>query len=477
MARNARVAVVGAGVAGMAAAHRVCELARERRRTLELTLVDAARRVGGTVATERIDGFVVEAGADSFLSEKPWALELCQRLGISHRLVRTREGNRRTFVAYRGRLHPLPEGFLLLAPTKLWPLAASHLFSWLGKIRMGMDLVLPRGPVRTDESLGSFVTRRLGREALERVAQPLVGGIYTADPDRLSLAATMPRFLEMERKHRSLIWAMARQRRLAQSNEVSGARWSLFVSFDSGMEALIEELAARLPAGCTRLGAAARTVRREEGVWRVALEDGTTLEADALVLATPSHVTANLLRGVESRLSDLLCGIRYASAVSVSLGFRETDLPRPLDGFGFVVPAVEGKAMIACTFSSVKYPGRAPEGHVLLRAFMGGVRQDEVMAWSDEELMCCVRAELRQLLEIEAQPLLVRIHRHPAAMPQYDVGHLDRVAAIERLSSCLPGLALAGNAYRGVGVPDCIRSGEVGAETALRALEGIGGPP
>ncbi len=465
-----RVIVVGAGIAGMAAAYRTVELSRQSGGPVQLTVLDAAGRLGGTIASERSSGFVVEAGADSFLSEKPWALELCERLGISDRLVRTREGNRRTFVAHRGALHPLPEGFLLLAPTKIWPMVFSRLFSWQGKLRMGMDLILPRGPARSDETLSSFVTRRLGREALERVAQPLVGGIYTADPDKLSLAATMPRFLEMERKHRSLILAMIRQRKRASGKELSGARWSLFVSFDTGMQALIEELAGRLPDGSVRVGCRAVEVVRRDSRWLVRLAGGELLDAEAVILATPSHVTARLIRETDGKLADLLSGIRYASAISVSFGYREADLPNRLDGFGFVVPAIEGKAIIACTFASMKYPGRAPEGYVLLRAFMGGAMQDEIMQWEDQQLVAAVRAELGQLLGIKAAPVLARIHRHASAMPQYDLGHLERVTAIEEAAKSHPGLALSGNAYRGVGVPDCIHSGELAAESVFRAL-------
>ena len=244
-----RLVVVGAGVSGLAAAHRAVERARESGRPLTLTVLDGADRVGGTIQTEHRDGFLVECGPDSFLSEKPWALALCRRLGVEHRLIRTDDRFRRTFVVHRGRLHPLPEGFQLLAPTRLWPLVSSRLFSWPGKLRMACDLVLPRGG-DPDESLGAFVRRRLGREALERVAQPLVAGIYTADPDELSLRATMPRFLEMERRERSVILALwrAARRAPAAAAGASGARWSLFVTFAGGMEDLVQTLAARFPA-------------------------------------------------------------------------------------------------------------------------------------------------------------------------------------------------------------------------------------
>jgi protoporphyrinogen/coproporphyrinogen III oxidase len=468
----ARIAVVGAGIAGLAAAHRLVELSRERGIALDLSVWEAARRPGGSIGTERTGGFVIEAGPDSFISEKPAALQLCERIGLTPHLVRTRDENRRTYVVHGGRLHSLPDGFLLLAPTQFWPLLTTRLFTWPGKLRMGLDLVLPRGPLRADESLGSFVTRRLGREALERVAQPLVGGIYTADPDDLSLAATMPRFLEMERKHRSVILAMWRslQQQPATARATSGARWSLFVSVDDGMQTLVDTLAQRLPEGVLRCGAPVTALARDGGGWRLRLGDGATAEADAVVLATPAHRSAALLEGVDTGLAQELNGIPYASSATVSLAYSQSAFSRPLDGFGFVVPLVESRSIVACTYSSMKYPGRAPEGFVLLRAFVGGALQSERFADDDATMETRVRQELADLLGVTAAPVLTRIHRHHEAMPQYRVGHLDRMARIDARVGAVGSLALAGNAYRGVGIPDCIRTGELAAETILGQL-------
>jgi oxygen-dependent protoporphyrinogen oxidase len=475
MAEAARgVVVVGGGIAGLAAAQHVLELAAARGETIPVTLLEAGARVGGAIASERVDGFLVEAGADSFLTEKPWALALCRRLGIEDRLITTRDERRRTFVVHAGRLHPLPEGFLLLAPTRLWPLVTSGLFSWSGKLRMACDLVLPRGAARGDESLAAFVTRRLGREALERVAQPLVGGIYTADPERLSLAATMPRFLEMERRERSVILAMRRQARAAAAangeaaqGAGSGARWSLFVSFAEGMQTLVDTLARRLPEGAVRLGARARTVAPVGDGWRVLLDDGSEVRAARCVLATPAFVTARLVRALDEALAGELAAIRYASSAIVTLAFEHAAVPHPLDGFGFVVPAVERRSLIACSFSSIKYAGRAPADAVLLRVFCGGALAEEMMALSDDELTDAARRELAALLGITAAPRLVRVHRHARAMPQYEVGHLARLRRIDAQIAAHPGLALAGNAYRGVGIPDCVASGEAAAARVL----------
>lgn len=469
-----RLVVVGAGVAGLAAAHRAVELARERAIALDLTVVDARERPGGTIFTERVDGFAIEHGPDSFITEKPWALALCRRIGVEDRLIGTDERHRRVLVWSRGRLHPVPEGFYLLAPSRLLPLVRSPLFSWAGKARMALDLVLPRGgagriaDAAPDESLGAFVRRRLGAEALERAAQPLAAGIYTADPDDLSLVATMPRFVELERKHRSLILGLWRAARRAPA-PASGARFGLFASFRDGMGELVDALVARLGGARLRLGERVGAIAREGGGYAVATSSGEALRADHVVVATEAHAAARLLRYVDPSLAALLEAIGYASSVAVSLGYRRADVPHPLDAFGFVVPRAEKRDLLACTFSSVKYPGRAPEGHVLLRAFLGGAGNAAVVERDDADLLGRVRAELREALGITADPVVARIARHPASMPQYAVGHLQTVAAIEHRLAALPGLHLVGAGYRGVGIADCVRSGEAAAEAALAA--------
>jgi oxygen-dependent protoporphyrinogen oxidase len=465
-----RIVVVGGGIAGLAAANRLVELARDERRPLDLVLLEATGRLGGTIRTERSEGFLLEAGADSFISEKPWALALAERVGA--RLRRTDDRFRRTYVVRRGRLRPLPEGFLLLAPTRAWPVLASGVFSWRGKLRLGLDLVLPRGSGAADESLGSFVRRRLGREALERVAQPLVGGIYTADPDRLSLAATMPRFLALEREHRSLILGLRRTARAGETARASGARWSLFVTLAGGMEELVAALAARLPTGAVRLGSPVGGIVPAPDGWRVHPRDGAPLHADGVVLAGPAPAMAALVSAVDPGLASQLGGVVYASSATVALAYPRAAVRHPLDGFGFVVPRVEGRAILACTFSSVKYPGRAPDGAVLLRVFVGGALQADLLARADEDLIRLAHDDVATLLGVAGDPVLARVWRHPGAMPQYDVGHLDRVAAIESRLEAFPSLALAGAAYRGVGIADCVRSGEAAAERLNSTLKG-----
>jgi protoporphyrinogen/coproporphyrinogen III oxidase len=462
-----RLVIVGGGISGLAAAHRCLEISRERGLALDLTLLESADRLGGTILTERRDGFLVECGPDSFISEKPWALALCRRLGLEDRLVRTDDRHRSAFVVHRGRLHVLPEGFQMMAPTRLAPLLASPLFSWRGKARMALDLVLPRGG-DPDESLGAFVRRRLGREALERVAQPLIGGIYTADPDSLSLAATMPRFLEMERRHRSVILGMRRAGRAGPAAQgTSGARWSLFLTFADGMEEFVHALAGRLPPGAVRLKERVAAVERRGEAWRLVTTEGAVVEADAVVLAPEAHQVARLLRRLDPGLAHLLEGIPYASSATVTLAYRRSDIAHALDGFGFVVPQTERRPIIAATFSSVKYPGRAPEGMALLRVFLGGAMNEGVLEGDDAALVATARGQLVELLGARGEPLFTRVGRHVKAMPQYQVGHLARVDAIEAAIRRHRGLALAGGAYRGVGISDCVRSGEDAAERLL----------
>jgi oxygen-dependent protoporphyrinogen oxidase len=464
-----RVAVVGGGIAGLAAAYRLLELSRERNHPADIVLLEAGSRLGGVIRTERVDDFVIEAGPDSFLTERPWGVNLSQRLGLTEHLIGTRGENRKTYVVHDGELHPLPDGFLLMAPTRFRPLVASKLFTWAGKLRMAADLVLPRAAECSDESLAHFVTRRLGREALERVVQPLIGGIYTADPAELSLAATMPRFLEMERQTRSIIWSMWTAQRSAASmgNDSSGARWSLFASFDKGMQTLVDALAQRLPEGVVRLGRSVRSLGHLEK-WRITTDADERFEADALILAVPAHQAAQLLRSVDRSLAEELDEIRYASSAIVTVAFDERQIGKGLEGFGFVVPYIEGRKILACSYSSLKYEGRAGPGRVLMRCFVGGALQPEILRLGDDDLVACVRAELAQLLQISGEPVLSRVARWDRAMPQYRVGHLDKLRRIEQLLAPHRSLFLAGNAYQGVGVPHCIHSGEQAAERALR---------
>lgn len=465
--RMSRIVIIGGGISGLAAAHRVLELNQAE----QVTILEASDRLGGTIQTEHRDGFLIERGPDSFISEKPHAIALAKRLGLESQLIQTNEEYRRAFIVRDGRLRAVPEGFQLLAPSRMWPFITSDIFSIPGKVRMAADLILPRKSVNgsSDESLASFVRRRLGKEALARMAQPMVGGIYTADPETLSLRATLPRFLDMEQKHRSLILAMLRQGR-AQKIGTSGARYSLFLSFDRGMQVLVDPL--------TRINADLRVKTRAQRLtfdhgWTISTDKGEEFKADGVCLAVPAYVAAALLSETHEQLAQKLREIKYASTATINFGYRRAAIKHPLNGFGFVVPFVEKRSLIACTFSSVKFAGRAPEGQVLLRAFAGGALQPEIFALDEAEMASRVEADLRQLLGISEDPLFVEVAKWERSMPQYEVGHLDRVNEIDDLVKQLPGLALAGNAYRGAGIPDCVRSGEASARECLNPV-GVG---
>jgi oxygen-dependent protoporphyrinogen oxidase len=477
--KSHKVIVIGGGISGLAAAHRLVERSRESLNSaIEVMLLERSSRVGGTIRTEKREEFLLETGPDSFISEKPEALELARRLGLEERLIQTNNAHRRSFIVRDGRLRPVPEGFQLLAPSRFWPFITSDIFSWQGKARMALELLLPRRVQRNgsaDESLAEFVRRRFGQEALERMAQPMVGGIYTADPEKLSLKATMPRFLEMERRHRSLIWAMWNNRRKVSREETqgtSGARYSLFLSFDEGMQLLPDTLAARLPEGVLRLNTNVSRVHfdKEKKVWTIYLSDGERLRADAVCIALPAYAAGALLCEVDAQLVSELEAIPYASTATINFGWRREDIPHPLDGFGFVVPLAERRAILACTFTSVKFKGRAPKGHALLRAFVGGALQPEMFALDEEEMTRRVLEDLRALLGIERPPLFSLVEKWPRSMAQYMIGHLERVARIKQRVYALGTLQLAGNAYHGAGLPDCIRGGERAADEIIKAL-------
>jgi oxygen-dependent protoporphyrinogen oxidase len=467
-----RIVVIGGGIAGLAAAHRLRELSDAKSLHLEILLLEASPRLGGTIATERHGDFLVEAGPDSFITEKPSALKLCERLGLGPRLLSTQAAYQKIYIVRNGRLELLPEGFFLLAPTRLWPFIRTPLFSWAGKLRMAAELFLPRGKVDSDESLASFVRRRFGAEALERVAQPLVGGIYAADPERLSLTATMPRFLEMERQQRSLIYAMWFAQRRRRREAGSGARWSLFVTLAGGMGEFVEALAQRLPSDGVRLHSPAKSVTfdHRQSVWQVDFERNESIYACGIILATPAHSSADILSSIAPAAAADLKRIPYASTATVSIAYRREDFPQSPDSFGFVVPAIENRKIMACTFSSLKYPGRAPQGAVLLRAFVGGRLQPELFEDNDAAMERSVRAEIASLLGVTAEPLLTRIWRHPNSMPQYEVCHAERIARIRAQLRAFPALALAGSAYSGVGISDCVRTGEEAAEALVKAV-------
>ncbi len=462
--------VAGGGMSGLSAAYHLQQAARKRKCSLRVTLVEADTRLGGKIQTDRHDGLVIEEGPDSFLSSKPAALKLCQELGLEDDLVGTTESGGGTYILHSGRLEPLPEGITMLVPTKLRPLLTSSLLSPWGKLRMGLDFFIPPRRDEADESVGHFVRRRLGREAFEHMAQPLLSGIYAGDADRLSLLATFPRLRESELKHGSLTRGMLAQRRQARVSRPSVPRRSAFLSLQGGLSTLVEALRAALGGVDLRAGTTLTTVDRSGNGYSVSLSDGERIEADALILAIPAYAASDLLGGFDAELAWLLNGIPYVSTATATLAYRKSDLPATGAGRGFVIPRVENRELTAVTWVTNKFPGRAPDDIALVRGFVGRAGREQAVDLPDEEIAALVRRELHEILNITADPVDARVYRWRRALPQYELGHTERVDRIEARVSDLPGIVLAGSAYRGVGIPDCIESGQRAANAVLIRL-------
>lgn len=464
-----RVVIVGAGLSGLCAAHRIVELSKENEHGLEITVLESSDRAGGVIHTIEREGCLIELGPDSFITTKPWAHNLSKRLGLSGELIGTEEGKRRSFVLRNGRLVALPEGFHMLAPGSVMSFLKTPLFSWSGKVRMLMDLVLPKQNIK-DESLASFVRRRLGNEAFERAAQPMVGGVYTADPETLSLRATMPQFIEMEEKYGSVIKGIyGAQRKNAKEKRDSGARYSMFLSFRNGLRTLIDKILEELPEGSVKLKRRVVRIERAGEGFHVITQDGVE-KADGVILTTPTYIASELLEDLDPSLAQDLGKIEYASSAILVSSYKRDDIADKMDGFGFVVPSTENSPLLACSYSSVKFAGRAPEGQIILRSFVGGALDPDILELSDQDITQTINNELNAILGISGEPLFSILQRYPRAMPQYKIGHMDLVERIEKGVKELPGLEIAGIAYRGVGIPDCVYSGEMAAESLMSTL-------
>jgi oxygen-dependent protoporphyrinogen oxidase len=465
------VIVIGGGIGGLTTAFRV----RQQRPQARIALLESSDRFGGVVATRRADDLVLELGPDSLIRTKPAGMQLISELGLDAQVQDTDPRFRASLIARGDRLLAVPDGLYLLAPGRWLPFLRSPLVSWPGKLRMGLDLVLPRGPAARgeDESLAAFVRRRLGREALERIAQPMIGGIYTADPERLSLPFTMPQFVEMEREHRSLLLAMrARARSQAAHANASGPRYGLFASLIGGLQTLTDALVGRLAGSDLRTGCVVNSVRRTTSGWSVATAHGE-LTAPALAICTPAHAAGHLLHETAPELARHCLAVPYAGVATVNLVYDRAAVPALPPAAGFVVPAVEGRSLIAATFCHQKYAGRSPDDRVVIRAFVGGASHAARLAVGDADMLAALAHDLRGLLGITVAPLTSVISRWDAAMAQPVIGHRERVTAIRRSERAIPGLALVGNGYEGVGIPDIIAQ----AQTAANRLSGSSANP
>jgi oxygen-dependent protoporphyrinogen oxidase len=449
MTATVDVAIVGGGIAGLAAAYEL------RQRGVSAAVLEAASRPGGVITTERVDGWVIDGGPDSMLVQKPAAVALCRELGIADRLISTLTP-RTAHVLREGRLHPLAEGSFLGFPLTFGALARSSLFTAAGKVRLASELVIPRLAGEDDESIGAFVRRRFGEEAVDYLAEPLLAGIHAGDVERLSMRALFPRLVEAERQSGSVLRAF---RALRVTPSPQGA----FVSLPGGTGELVDALLDALP-GVVRTNARVSELHRAGSL---VLESGIgRLHARAVILAVPAYAAAVLLRGFDTTIAAFCDGVPYASTATVAFGYRRDQVAHPMQGTGFVVPRVERSALLAGTWVTSKWPGRAPDGHVLLRGFLGGGRDPHRLDASDETLIETAREELEDLLGITGDPVITRLCRWTRQSPQYEVGHLQRVAAIDDQLTALPGVFLTGSGFRAIGIPDCVADARA---TAARA--------
>lgn len=474
-----RVAIIGGGIAGLAAAYEL-ELARRGGAAVTYELFEAASRMGGVISSEVVDGTVIEHGPDSFLTEKPAAAELCRELGLEAELTGSNDAERKTFLLKRNRLVELPDGLMFLVPTKLLPMVTTPLFSVWTKIRMGLELLRrPRPKSDLDESVAEFVRRHYGQETVDQLADPLLSGIYGGDAEQLSARAVLPRFVELETKYGSLTRGMlavirARKKQAEQMDaEEPRAPMPVFTTLRGGLQRLIDALVTRLDAHRLHTGAPVLAVERDGDSWLVDAA-GVVDRFDAVIVAVPAWAAAQILAPVDMDLSGELEQIPYSSSATINLVYDGADLDPLPEGFGFLVPAVENRALLACTFIHRKFAGRTAPGKSVLRAFVGGARNVELLAESNEKLIEMVSRDLLAILHVSAIPELVEVRRWPRAMAQYAVGHQERQRRIQACLKVLPGLHLVGNAYDGIGISDCIRLGRgaarqlTGADSANR---------
>ncbi|MGB7554983.1 MAG: protoporphyrinogen oxidase [Candidatus Korobacteraceae bacterium] len=452
-----RIAIIGGGISGLSAAFYL-QKARAAGAGVEYVLFESSLRLGGSMYSDRIEGCLVEAGPDSFLTEKPWALALCKELDIADQLIGSNDAQRKTYIVVNGRLVVMPDGLMFMVPTQLFPTALSSLFSWSTKLRMARELLHPPRPMQTDETVAQLVERHFGAEVVDRLADPLLSGVYGGDAGKLSARAVLPRFVEMEEKYGSLSRAMLAAHKKMMATRKEPPR-PLFTSLQDGMQQMVDTVAARLDPEAIRLRTHILRVYPEDSGWRVSIEMNGEERFDAVLIATPANVAGTLLDGVDRDFARNLLDITYSSSVTVTLGYYMDQLKVLPPGFGFLVPRSEGTRMLACTFVHNKFPHRAPEGKGILRCFLGGARDEAVLALTDEQILETVHRELKDILKLDARPIFARVYRWRGAMAQYEPGHIARVESIEKRVAEIPGLALAGNAYHGIGVPDCIRSG------------------
>jgi protoporphyrinogen/coproporphyrinogen III oxidase len=459
------IAIVGGGISGLAAAYYLSRTGQP------CTLIETSPLLGGVIRTERAGGCLIEAGPDSFLAQKPWALELIRELGLEDQVIGSNDAARRTFICRHGRLVPLPDGIQFLAPTRLWPVLTTPLFSWSTKARMGLEWFHRPRHERRDRSVADFVIEHYGKEVNEYLAQPMLAGVYGGAAEKLSAQSVLPQFIEIERKFGSLTRGMMRTRRAASAAAApgNGRPRSLFLSLQGGMQQLTDALATRLDKRVRRVTGTVLALRGARGAFELQL-DGDTVTADQVVLAVPAYRAGELLSGLDEALADLLLGVRYSSSITAALLYERAGWTHPLDGFGFLVPRAEGRPLAACTWVNTKFPSRVAEDRVLLRGFLAGEQAETMLSATDEELAGMMDRQCQELMGFQQTPAEWRIHRWYRAMAQYEVGHQRRLDELMARLTHFPGLHLAGNAYSGIGIPDCIHRSQLVAGQVARAV-------
>ncbi|MGA7573512.1 MAG: protoporphyrinogen oxidase [Terriglobales bacterium] len=464
-----RIAIIGGGISGLSAAYTIDEK-RRAGTPVEYVLFESSPRLGGVLVTDHVDGCLVEAGPDSFLTEKPWAAELCGKIGLAGQLIGSNDSERKTYIVARGQLVVMPDGLMFMVPTKIMPTVLSPLFSWGTKIRMAAEWFHPPRRASEDETVADMVKRHYGPEMVELLADPLLSGVYGGEATGLSVRAVLPRFADMESKHGSLGRAMLKARKKMGAAASVPAR-PLFSSLKDGMQQMVNALVARLDARALNTSSLVQSLIRQDNGWTVSAGYQTD-HFDAVIIAIPTHVAAGVLQSADQDLARELGEINYSSSVTVTLGYDEKVRRGLPPGFGFLVPRSEGHRMLAATFVHNKFPHRAPENRALVRCFLGGARDEAILEASEKEILEIVRVELRKIVGValNVEPLFARVYKWKSAMAQYSVGHLERLQRIEALRQKLPGLALAGNGYNGIGVPDCVRSGTEAAGKILAEM-------
>lgn len=469
-----KIIIAGGGISGLSAAYRLAELSSESNAEIGISLVEKSQKAGGVISTQREGDFIIEEGPDSVLTKNPSVIQLAEKLGIEKTIIPTREENRTVYILRNGKLVPLPEGFYMMAPTNIISFLKSPLFTVRGKARICMEPLIPKRKDNTDESLYSFVTRRFGREALERVVQPLLSGIYTADPKKLSLKAVMPQFTELEERYGSVLLGLRKTMNTSgyKNKKQSGARYGMFVSFREGMETLVNALASSLPDGSLECGKEMTHISSTGSGWKVTYSDNTSETSDGVILALPSHVSSRLIGDTDPELGKYLGEIEYLSSSVVNLVYRKKDLPDLPRAFGVLVPAIENRDIIAFSFLSEKLESRADSESVIIRCFLGGDLNRDINRLDNNELISVCKNEVNEIFGGKNLPVYQRCKKYERALPLYGLTHTERVEKIFNRLESVKGLALAGNAYKGIGIPDCITTGARSAEKVFNDLTG-----